>query len=233
VNGIKSSNAPIYQSYRGKSAHWNPHFIIKRVFDVLVCGVGLLLLLPFLALIIVLIRLDSPGGAIFTQERIGRRGRRFKIYKFRTMSAGYDNEEHRKFMQDYIAGQVGGGTTGSKEQIFKPPVEQAYTRVGRVLRKLSLDALPQLLNVLKGEMSLVGPRPNVPWEVEKYQLWHLSRLDVLPGITGLAQINGRSSLRFDEIVRYDILYVMHYSFWSDLEILWKTVGNVFTGRGAG
>jgi len=232
VNGIRSSTAPIYQSYRGKSARWNPHFILKRIFDVMVCGLGLLLLIPFMILIVVLIRIDSPGGAIFTQERIGRRGRRFKIYKFRTMCAGFDNEEHRKFMQNYIAGQV-GGTSETKGQTFKPPAEQAYTRVGRVLRKLSLDELPQLLNVLKGEMSLVGPRPNVPWEVEKYQLWHLSRLDVLPGITGLAQVNGRSSLRFDEIVRYDILYVMHYSIWLDIKILWQTVGNVFTGRGAG
>jgi len=230
---MRSQTAPIYQSYGGRTARWNWHFIAKRVFDVSVCLVLFPVLLPLMGLIALLIRIDSPGGAIFTQERIGRRGNRFKIYKFRTIVSDFDDAANRKFMQAYVTGKIEPNENGQVKQLFKPPAEKFYTRVGKILRKLSLDELPQILNVLKGEMSVVGPRPNVPWEVEKYQLWHTSRLDVLPGITGLAQVNGRSALPFDQIVRYDIYYVMKYSFWLDLKIIWKTVGNVFFGHGAG
>ncbi|MFM8323004.1 MAG: sugar transferase [Chloroflexota bacterium] len=232
---INSRTAPVYRSYRGRPSAWNSYFIVKRSIDVLVCLALIPLLAPLMGLIAVAIRIDSHGRALFTQERIGRRGSIFKIYKFRTMVEGFDDPLHRQFMQAYVAGEKlpQAADPDSGAPLFKPPAEQAYTRVGRVLRRLSIDELPQLINVLKGEMSLVGPRPNVPWEVEKYQLWHAARLDALPGITGLAQVNGRSALRFDEIARFDIYYVMRYSFWLDLKILFRTVGNVFSGHGAG
>jgi lipopolysaccharide/colanic/teichoic acid biosynthesis glycosyltransferase len=229
---VNVSTAPIYRSYGGKPSQWNFYFIVKRIFDVLVCVVALPFVLPLMAVICVLIRFDSPGRAIFLQERIGRRGCNFSIYKFRTMRVDHDVREDREFMQAYIVGALPGEKQGSGE-LYKPSNQADYTRVGRILRRTSLDEIPQILNVLKGEMSLVGPRPHVPWEVEKYRLWHQSRLDALPGITGLAQVNGRSSITFDEMVRFDIRYVLNYSFALDLKILWQTAVSIFAGRGAG
>ncbi len=230
---VNVSTAPIYRSYGGRPTRWNFHFISKRIFDLLVCLVVLPFAIPVMAILCVLIRLDSPGRAIFLQERIGRRGCTFRIYKFRTMRADHDVRNDREFMQAYIAGTLETVDGGAGRILYKPVNQQNYTRVGRILRRTSLDELPQIFNVLKGEMSLVGPRPNVPWEVEKYRLWHQSRLDALPGITGLAQINGRSSITFDEMVRYDIRYVLNYSFLLDLKILWLTATNLHSGHGAG
>jgi lipopolysaccharide/colanic/teichoic acid biosynthesis glycosyltransferase len=230
---VNVSTAPIYRSYGGKPARWNFYFITKRAFDILVCLAILPLLLPVMAAICVLIRVDSLGSAIFLQERIGRRGRRFNIYKFRTMCFDYDDQEDRSFMQAYISGELEQSDIYGAGGLFKPANQKYYTRMGRILRRTSLDEILQIFNVLKGEMSLVGPRPNVPWEVEKYRLWHQSRLDALPGITGLAQVNGRSSITFDEMVRYDIRYVLNYSFALDLKILWLTATKMFSGHGAG
>jgi lipopolysaccharide/colanic/teichoic acid biosynthesis glycosyltransferase len=226
------NTTPIYQSYGGQPSRWNWHFIGKRAFDMTACIIFLPLLLPVMALIALIIMLDSPGNPIFVQERIGRRGRRFKIYKFRTMKPGIDTKYHRQYMQAYIAGELQSESSRHARPVFKPLTEQDYTRVGYLLRKYSLDELLQVFNVLKGEMSLVGPRPNVPWEVEKYNLWHTSRLDVLPGITGLAQVNGRSTLTFDEIVRNDLRYVMKHSFILDFKILWLTLRGLLSGHGA-
>jgi len=190
--------------------------------------------MPF-ALIVMLIcavaiTLDSPGPVLFVQTRVGKGGRRFKLYKFRTMYQNCDTKGHRAFMKAFINGQVEEQATDKK--VFKPFSERQLTRVGRILRKTSLDELPQLFNVLRGEMSLVGPRPNVPWEVEEYRGWHKERLEVLPGITGLAQVRGRSGLRFDQIVQYDIEYIERRSFKMDLQILWWTVLSVLAGKGA-
>ena len=202
----------------------------KRLFDLTLT----LLILPF-ALIVMLIcavaiTLDSPGPVLFVQTRVGKGGRRFKLYKFRTMHQNCDTEGHRVFMKAFINGQVKDQATGKK--VFKPFSDRQLTRVGRILRKTSLDELPQLFNVLRGEMSLVGPRPNVPWEVEEYRGWHKERLEVLPGITGLAQVRGRSGLHFDQIVQYDIEYIERRSFKMDLQILWWTVLSVLAGKGA-
>jgi lipopolysaccharide/colanic/teichoic acid biosynthesis glycosyltransferase len=175
--------------------------------------------------------LDSPGRPILFQERVGLGGRRFRVYKFRTMVCNRSNDGERAYMEKYISGQLG---TGSNERTLHKPIQKnEITRVGRFLRKSSLDELPQLLNVLKGEMSLVGPRPNVVWEVEFYKRWHYERLNALPGITGLAQVMGRSSISFDQIVSFDIQYVRNQNFLMDIQIIWQTFQTVFSGKGAG
>jgi lipopolysaccharide/colanic/teichoic acid biosynthesis glycosyltransferase len=207
---------------------------IKRTLEVLICLVSLPFLVPLFLIIALAIRLDSPGEVLFRQERIGKGGRRFKIIKFRTMYQDIDDGYHRNFMKAYIAGKIKPKTGQDKKdpQLFKPFTPNQVTKVGRFLRRTSLDELPQILNVLKGEMSFVGPRPNVPWEVEVYQGWHMERLEVTPGITGLAQVKGRSSLPFDEIVKADIEYIKKQSLWLDLKILWWTFLIALLGKGA-
>ena len=207
----------------------------KRVLDVVAATLALALLWPVMLFIAVLIRLDSKGPAFFMQKRIGKNGQPFTIYKFRTMTHNLDQSAHKKFMQAYIKGSMGPNEctqNGSSDVVYKPFTEAQVTRVGKYLRKASLDELPQLFNILRGEMSLVGPRPNVPYEVEAYKEWHMERLRVLPGITGLAQINGRSALDFDSISRYDIEYVRRMSFGLDIKILFATVTSVLKANGA-
>ncbi len=207
----------------------------KHLMDVALCLIALPLILPLMVICAFAIYLDSPGSIFFVQERIGKGGRHFKMYKFRTMQPNLDTTCHHAFMKAFVRGEVGNtelGEKGDAVEIYKPVHASQITRVGRFLRKTSLDELPQIINVLKGEMSLVGPRPNVPWEVEEYRLWHYERIEVLPGITGLAQIRGRSSIDFASIVRYDIQYLESQSLTMDLKILWWTVSSVFCGRGA-
>jgi lipopolysaccharide/colanic/teichoic acid biosynthesis glycosyltransferase len=218
--------------------------IIKRAIDLAVALIALILLWPALILVALLIRLDSPGPALFVQRRIGKGGRPFNILKFRTMSHSVDDSAHHRFMQAFVRGDIAGlssfasrrrssrSETSRSAAVYKPFAESRVTRVGRVLRKTSLDELPQLVNVLKGQMSLIGPRPNVPWEVEAYKNWHRERLNVLPGITGLAQVRGRSAISFDTIARYDIEYVRRLSLALDLQIAIKTVSSVISGKGA-
>jgi lipopolysaccharide/colanic/teichoic acid biosynthesis glycosyltransferase len=192
--------------------------------------IALAILWPFVAIIALLIKLDSPGPVIFTQTRIGKGGRPFRIFKFRSLKHNVDRKKHDAFMRAFVQGEIKEYIPGKK--VYKPFDKSQITRVGRVLRETSLDELPQLVNVLIGDMSLVGPRPNVICEVEAYQDWHRERLTVLPGITGLAQINGRSGINFDTIVKYDIEYVRNQSLWLDLRILWKTALSVVSGQGA-
>ncbi|HRV94001.1 MAG TPA: sugar transferase [Anaerolineae bacterium] len=203
----------------------------KRILDVTICLILTPLAVPLAFIIAILIRLDSPGPALFVQERIGKDGALFRLYKFRTMHHNINRENHRNFMKNFINGRV-HATLNGPEKVFKPAHDNQVTRVGRILRKTSLDELPQILNVFQGEMSLVGPRPNVLWEVEEYQGWHNERLEVLPGITGLAQVRGRSGILFDEIVQYDIEYLERRSMKFDLHILWWTVTSVLFGKGA-
>ena len=201
----------------------------KRIFDFTVCLVTAPFLVPLACFIALLIRLDSPGPIFFVQERVGKGGRIFKMIKFRTMHHDIDRDSHRQFMKAFVNGHV---NTQEPKQVFKPAHKSHITTVGRILRKTSLDELPQLINIFKGEMSLVGPRPNVLWEVEEYQGWHKERLEILPGITGLAQVRGRSGIQFDKIVEYDIEYVKKRSFKLDLKILWWTFASVVFGKGA-
>ena len=205
---------------------------VSQFLNIMICLPFVPILLVLVAVIGVAIKLDSPGPVFFVQERIGRYGKRFSIYKFRTLSHGHDPRSDHAFMRAYISGKVDHNDVPTKPR-FKPNNNVNITRLGNLLRKTSLDEIPQIINILRGEMSLIGPRPNVPWEVETYQLWHTERLDVLPGITGLAQVKGRSNLRFDELVRYDIYYVRNQSLVLDLRILWWTVLTIVTGLGAG
>ena len=204
--------------------------IAKRLLDLTVSLLFLPLALIVMFICAVAIALDSPGPILFVQTRVGKGGHRFKLYKFRTMRHDCDTSSHRTFMKAFVSGKVNNVTTG--KAVYKPFSDRQLTRVGRILRKTSLDELPQLFNVIKGEMSLVGPRPNVPWEVEEYRGWHKERMEVLPGITGLAQINGRSGITFDQIVRYDIKYIEKQSLKMDLQILWRTAASVLAGKGA-
>lgn len=195
--------------------------LVKRAVDILGAVVGLTLGAPLLALIALAVRLDSPGPVIFRQTRVGLRGRRFEMYKFRSMHVGAEEQ------QDMLA-----DLNEADGPIFKIRDDPRLTRVGRILRRLSLDELPQLVNVLRGEMSLVGPRPPVPAEVEKYQEWHKKRLEAPPGMTGLWQVSGRSRLSFDEMVLLDIYYIENWSLWLDFKILMRTIPKVLLGEGA-
>jgi lipopolysaccharide/colanic/teichoic acid biosynthesis glycosyltransferase len=194
--------------------------LTKRVLDVVVCVIALPFALVVLALCAIAIRLDSPGPVMFYQQRTGRGGRRFRMYKLRTMRR--DAEELK---QKYAHLNV------LTYPDFKIPDDPRVTRVGRVLRKTSLDEVPQIFNVLRGEMSLVGPRPT-SFSAQTYRLWHTARLEVQPGLTGLWQISGRNELDFDDRLRLDITYIRNQSLLLDLKILAHTFGAVASRRGA-
>jgi exopolysaccharide biosynthesis polyprenyl glycosylphosphotransferase len=195
-------------------------FLLKRALDVTAAAFAMLLGLPFMLLLIAAIRLDSKGPVFYRSQRIGRKGRTFTCYKFRTMCV--DAEEQKK---DLIDRNERDGI------LFKIANDPRITRVGRFLRKYSLDELPQLFNVLRSEMSLVGPRPPVASEVEQYDLSHLRRLDVLPGMTGLWQVEARQDPSFDSYISLDTAYVENWSMWLDVKILVRTVGVVLSGTG--
>ena len=199
----------------------------KRFLD-LIIGILLLVLVSPLWLVIVLwVKFDSPGKAIFCQQRVGLKGELFTIFKFRTMVSNADTVMKEKIEQLKKAGKF-----EPDNFIFQEKDDPRITRSGRFLRKTSLDELPQLLNILNGTMSLVGPRPEVPEIVEQYTPEQRQRLNMPPGVTGLAQINGRSELTLTETLNYDIEYVHNWSFGYDLKILWKTFFLVLAGKDA-
>lgn len=195
--------------------------LVKRVVDVLAAAIALVLFAPLMLLIAIAIKLDSPGPIIFAQTRVGQGGRPFTLYKFRSMRQGAEEEREQLRQQ-----------TESTEITFKLKNDPRCTRVGRIIRRTSLDELPQLFNVLRGEMSLVGPRPPIPSEVEQYEDWHRKRLEVKPGITGLWQVMGRSELSFEEMVMLDIYYIENWSLLLDFKILLRTIPTVLLARGA-
>ncbi len=209
------------------------HFF-KRCFDILGSLAGLILFSPLMALTAVAIKITSPGPVIFKQTRLGRGGSRFFFYKFRSMHSGNDDRCHREFVAGLIQGNHEVLNQGDRNRpVFKLKNDHRITPVGRIIRRLSIDELPQFFNVLKGEMSLVGPRPPIPYEVEKYKPWHLRRiLEIKPGITGLWQVEGRSRTSFDEMVRLDLRYLINWSFWLDIKILFKTIKVVLHTKGA-
>jgi len=194
---------------------------LKRLLDVVLAAIGLVATLPLWLAIVIAVRLDSPGPAVFIQERVGLNGRLFRFYKFRSM---FTDAEHR-LAELESSNEVSG-------PVFKMRADPRVTRIGTLLRRTSLDELPQLLNVLKGDMSLVGPRPPLPREVEKYTPTDAVRLSVKPGLTCLWQISGRSTVSFDEWMALDRDYVHNMSFWLDLTILARTVRAVLSMRGA-
>ena len=206
---------------------------LKRLLDLLGAVSALVLFSPLMLITALAVKFTSPGPIIFRQTRLGRRGKHFSFYKFRSMVAGNDDRVHREYVCRLINGENDQINQGEKDRpLYKLKNDCRITKVGRIIRKLSLDELPQLFNVLKGEMSLVGPRPPIPYEVEKYKSWHLRRiLEVKPGITGLWQVEGRSKTSFDEMVRLDIRYVQNYSLWLDIKILFRTVREVLFPKG--
>ena len=192
----------------------------KRFMDVAISLAVLALLSPILAIAALLVKLTSPGGVIYRQERTGYLGRPFVLYKFRSMCVAKANPEHEAFMKHVIEGDDGADDEPMLKQMGNP--EARTTWIGHVLRCTSIDELPQLVNVLKGEMSLVGPRPPIPYEVEVYKRWHGGRFDSVPGLTGLWQVSGKNNLSFKEMARLDIQYSRKLSFWQDVKILSKT-----------
>jgi exopolysaccharide biosynthesis polyprenyl glycosylphosphotransferase len=203
--------------------------ILKRTFDIAISALAVLLLLPLWLLLALLIKLDSKGAVFYTQERVGMDGRLFLLYKFRTMIAGADPELHREYQRAFIAGRAEANLGNSQRPTYKLLADPRITRVGRFLRRTSIDEVPQLLNVLMGDMSIVGPRPPIPYEVEAYELWHRKRLDMKPGLTGLWQVSGRNRLPFEEMVRLDLFYIENWSLLLDLKIIVRT-GFVMIGR---
>jgi exopolysaccharide biosynthesis polyprenyl glycosylphosphotransferase len=196
-------------------------FLLKRVLDITVSFIALLLLSPVMLAIAIAIRIDSEGPTFYRAHRIGRKGRTFNCYKFRTMVANADKlREQLSHMNE------------RDSVLFKIANDPRITRVGRWLRKYSLDELPQFYNVLRGDMSLVGPRPPIAHEVEQYDLSHLRRLNVLPGITGLWQVEARQDPSFDSYISLDTAYVENWSLWLDMKILARTVGVVVAGTGS-
>jgi lipopolysaccharide/colanic/teichoic acid biosynthesis glycosyltransferase len=203
----------------------------KRILDLLITIPMLMLIAPVWLLIAAAIRLDSPGPVLLRQVRIGRNGRPFVCYKFRTMHANCDDSLHRRYVAQLIKNGAPSDVDGGKEH-YKLRDDPRVTRVGRILRKTSLDELPQFLNVLRGDMSLVGPRPPLPYEVEQYRPWHLGRLNGRPGITGLWQVYGRSRVTFEQMVQMDIEYLERPSILRDIKLIFLTVPAVLFGGGA-
>lgn len=193
---------------------------VKRALDILVAGAVLPFALPIIALCVLAVRLDSPGPALLVQRRTGKGGRRFGMYKLRTMVR---NAEEMKANLLHLNEHT--------YPDFKITNDPRMTRCGRILRKLSLDELPQLINVLRGDMTLVGPRPT-SFGAETYRLWHTARLEVKPGLTGLWQVCGRSDLDFDDRLRLDVAYIRNRCFWLDVQILLRTARAVVSTRGA-
>ena len=214
----------------------NLYFFAKRVLDIMGSVAGLMIFSPLFILIPIIIKLSSKGPIIFRQERVGLYGKKFTFLKFRSMYMNNDSSIHRKYVENLITGQKGNDANGGVSEtngVYKIKNDSRVTPVGKFLRRSSLDELPQLLNVLKGDMSLVGPRPPIPYEVKKYEVWHRRRvLEVKPGLSGLWQVQGRSTTTFDEMVRLDLRYMKERSLWLDLKILLQTPWAVLRAKGA-
>lgn len=237
-NDVELPNAPanptLYPDIARRENARKSFRLIKRVIDVAGSLFALLLFAPLFVLITLAIKLSSKGPVLFRQTRIGQNGSPFTFVKFRSMYVNNDSAIHKQYVRRLIAGDVhesdgkshGNGNGG----VYKLTSDSRITPLGNLLRRTSLDELPQLINVLRGEMSLVGPRPPIAYEVEAYDVWHRSRLlEVKPGITGLWQVNGRSRVTFDEMVRLDLRYARHWSPWLDIKILMRTPRAVVHG----
>lgn len=230
------------------------YFLAKRCLDCSVALIAIVVLAPVFLVTALLIRLTSPGPATFCQERVGFRGRHFVMKKFRSMYINSDERLHQLAYEQFLRGER---TTGKVDgtlvadgsapadgegdetpsaqpaaQSKRAPRDPRITPLGHVLRQTSIDELPQFFNVLRGDMSLVGPRPPIPYEVSLYDSWHLQRLDTLPGITGIWQVHGRSRVSFEEMVQMDLEYIQKQSFWFDIKLLCRTIPAVLSRKGA-
>ena len=207
--------------------------LIKRCLDIVGSLLALLFLAPLMVLIAIAIKLTSPGPVLFRQARLGQSGKSFTFLKFRSMHAKADPAIHEAYIKRFISNQTDCPADGAGNRVFKLQSDPRITRVGGFLRRTSLDEIPQFFSVLAGHMSLVGPRPPIPYEFANYEIWHRRRLlAVKPGITGFWQVEGRSRVEFDEMVRMDIAYARTWSIWMDIKILLRTPRAVVSGNGA-
>lgn len=245
VDNVESDYLGLIVRSQSTGLRQTTYYVVKRVLDVAVASIALVMLAPVLLVIAIAIKLSSPGPVIFKQERIGSRRRvvggharwetsTFTFYKFRSMCQNANADLHRAFVEAFIDGDTErmAALNDNKRNVRKLTSDPRVTWIGKYLRQTSLDELPQLVNILKGDMSLVGPRPPLAYEVEKYRAWHHLRFHATPGLTGLWQVEGRSSVEFDEMIQLDLLYIQHQSIWTDIKILFKTPAAVIRGRGA-
>jgi len=228
-----SANAAFYPDLIHEQQAKKVPLLLKRVMDIIGGVTALVLFSPLLVAIALMVKLTSKGPILFKQERLGQFGKTFTFLKFRSMYANNDPKIHQMFMRRVISGAYEGNAGNGSKPVYKMKDDPRITCVGRFLRRTSLDELPQFINVLRGNMSLVGPRPPIAYEYEEYDVWHRRRvLEIKPGITGLWQVKGRSRVRFDDMVRLDLQYARGWSLWLDIQILLKTPRAVLLGEGA-
>lgn len=227
-------NSTLYPDLSKREEDRKFYRVMKRVMDVVGSSLALLAFAPLFAAIAVAIKLNSKGPVFYRQQRIGQFGVPFVFLKFRSMYMGNDASVHKEYVTKLINGKAEKkGSNGNGDGVYKLTDDSRITWVGKILRRTSMDELPQFFNVLRGEMSLVGPRPAIQYEVEAYDIWHRSRLfEAKPGITGLWQVNGRSRVEFDDMVRLDLMYARTWSPWMDVKILMRTPRAVVMGEGA-
>jgi lipopolysaccharide/colanic/teichoic acid biosynthesis glycosyltransferase len=229
----RPSNPALYPDLSNRANGKQPLLILKRAIDVIGGLILSLICLPFCALIAIAIKATSKGPILFRQMRVGQHGRQFVFLKFRSMYADNDHSVHREYVTKLINNETPAGSARKPDTVYKLTGDKRITPIGRFLRRTSLDELPQFLNVLRGDMSLVGPRPPIPYELAAYQTWHRRRLlEVKPGVTGLWQVTGRSTVDFDAMVRLDLKYAIAWSPWLDIKILLRTPLAVIRGSGA-
>ena len=230
----KPSNPVFYPDLSKRADRRRVSGALKRAMDISGSILALVIAAPVFLLIAIALKLTSKGPVFFRQTRLGQHGEPFTFLKFRSMHVGNDTKVHQEYIKKLISGKAERHQcNGNADGVYKLTGDKRITRVGGFLRKTSLDELPQFINVLKGEMSLVGPRPPIPYEVENYDVWHRRRLlEAKPGITGLWQVSGRSRVTFDEMVRLDLRYARTCSPWTDIKILLRTPLAVMLGEGA-
>jgi lipopolysaccharide/colanic/teichoic acid biosynthesis glycosyltransferase len=233
-NSGRPSNPALYPDLLTPGKRTDSLLRIKQVTDIVGSSLMLILCTPLFLVIALAIKTSSKGSVFFRQQRVGQYGRCFTFLKFRSMHTDNDATVHKEYTAKLIAGEIEHNPSSSNGKMtYKLTNDKRITRVGKFLRRTSLDELPQLINVLRGDMSLVGPRPAMPYELAAYQTWHRRRvLEVKPGITGLWQVTGRSSVKFDEMVRLDLQYATSWSPWLDFRILLRTPRAVIEGAGA-
>ena len=230
----RPSNPTLYPDLASRDNAKKFFRVTKRMMDIVGSALALLLFAPVLLAVAIAIKLTSKGPVFFRQKRVGQYGEQFVFLKFRSMHVNNDSSVHEEYVKQLIAGSAQSHPgNGNGNGVYKLTKDSRITRVGAFLRRSSLDELPQFINVLKGEMSLVGPRPAIAYEVQEYDIWHRRRvLEAKPGITGLWQVNGRSRVKFDDMVRLDLRYAKTWSPWMDLKILLRTPVAVVFGDGA-
>jgi lipopolysaccharide/colanic/teichoic acid biosynthesis glycosyltransferase len=233
-SGDGPSNVTLYPDLMNPPAKKRSLLVMKRAIDLLVTGLGLLVLAPVFAAIAIAIKMTSKGPVLFKQQRVGQYGKLFTVLKFRSMYVNNDHSVHKDYVTKLIANQAQrNGATSTGDGVYKLTNDRRITPLGQILRRTSLDELPQIFNVFTGEMSLVGPRPAIPYELAAYQTWHRRRiLEAKPGITGLWQVTGRSLVKFDDMVRLDLRYASSWSLGLDMWILMRTPMAVIRGSGA-